>query len=223
MRVLLAEDDSALASFIKKGLEAETYAVDVASDGAQARDMVGEFAYDLLILDLNLPKIDGLSVLRTVRADKSGLPVLVLTARNRVEDRVECLDLGADDCLIKPFSYSELSARMRALLRRGTQTTESELAVEDLLLNRVERKVTRGGTRIELTQKEFAVLEFLMRNVGRTVTRAMIIENVWNLAFDSTTNVVDVYINYLRRKVDSDFERKLIHTVRGVGYRFGGE
>jgi len=218
MRILIAEDDSALASFVKKGLEAEHYAVDIAADGEQARAIAAEFDYDLLLLDLNLPRLDGVSVLRYLRIRKPSMPILVLTGRNRVEDRVQCLDLGADDYLGKPFSFSELSARMRALLRRSHLPAESVLAVEDLKLDRVERRVERAGQRIELTSKEFALLEYLMRNAGRRITRAMIIEHVWNLSFDTSTNVVDVYINYLRRKVDDNFGARLIHTIRGVGY-----
>jgi DNA-binding response OmpR family regulator len=196
MRILVVEDDAPLASFVRKGLEAEHYAVDVAPDGELARLMALDSEYDLLILDLNLPKLDGISVLNAVRPKKPSLPVLVLTARSRVEDRVQSLDTGADDCLIKPFSFTELSARVRALLRRGPRTVEAVLRVADLELDRVERKVERAGRRIELTSKEFALLEYLMRNAGRRVTRAMIVEHVWNLSFDTTTNIVDVYINY---------------------------
>lgn len=218
MRILVVEDDAPLASFIRKGLEAEHYAVDLASDGEQARSLALDCGYDLLILDLNLPKLDGLSVLAEIRPKKPSLPVLVLTARSRVEDRVQSLDSGADDCLLKPFSFTELSARVRALLRRGRPVADTVLVVADLQLDRVERRVKRGGRAIELTSKEFALLEYLMRNAGRRITRSMIIEHVWNLSFDTTTNVVDVYINYLRKKVDEGFSIRLIHTVRGVGY-----
>ncbi len=218
MRILVVEDDGPLAGFVKKGLEAEHYAVDIASDGEDARLRAEESDYDLLILDLNLPKLDGLSVLRAIRPKKPNLPVLVLTARSRVEDRVLSLDTGADDCLLKPFSFTELSARVRALLRRGPRTVQTVLRVGDLELDRVERKVGRAGKSIDLTSKEFALLEYLMRNAGRRVTRAMIVEHVWNLCFDTTTNIVDVYINYLRKKVDEGRSVPLIHTVRGVGY-----
>jgi two-component system copper resistance phosphate regulon response regulator CusR len=197
MRILIAEDDSALASFVKKGLDAEHYAVDVSNDGEQARALAGEFDYDLVVLDLNLPRLDGVAVLRYLRTRKPSLPILVLTGRSRVEDRVQCLDLGADDYLGKPFSFSELSARIRALLRRCHMPAESVLTVQDLKLDRVERRVERAGRRIDLTGKEFALLEYLMRNAGRRITRAMIIEHVWNLSFDTCTNVVDVYVNYL--------------------------
>jgi len=218
MRILVVEDDAALASYIRKGLESEHYAVDVALDGAQGVAMACGVDYDLLILDLNLPKLDGISLLCELRPEKPQLPVLVLTARPRVEDRIQALDNGADDCINKPFSYSELSARVRALMRRGRPSVESTLQVGDLHLDRVERKVERNGRRIELTAKEFALLEYLMRNAGRRITRSMIIEHVWNINFDTNTNVVDVYINYLRKKVDEGSPSRLIHTVRGVGY-----
>src|SRR5580658_7152135 len=202
MRILIAEDDSALASFVKKGLDAEHYAVDVSNDGEQARAMAGEFDYDLVVLDLNLPRLDGVAILRYLRTRKPSMPILVLTGRTRVEDRVQCLDLGADDYLGKPFSFTELSARIRALLRRCHMPAESVLTVEDLKLDRVERRVERAGRRIDLTVKEFALLEYLMRNAGRRITRAMIIEHVWNLSFDTCTNVVDVYVNYSTAQVD---------------------
>jgi flagellar motor switch protein FliM len=198
MRILLAEDDAPLASFVRKGLEAEHYAVDISDDGEQARSLASACDYDLVILDLNLPRLDGIAVLRQFRVRKPSVPVLILTGRSRVEDRVQCLDFGADDYLIKPFSFAELSARIRALLRRSHLPSSSVLEVDDLKLDRIERTVERDGCRIELTSKEFSLLEYLMRNAGRRVTRAMIIEHVWNLAFDTATNVVDVYINYLR-------------------------
>jgi DNA-binding response OmpR family regulator len=218
MRILVVEDDAPLASFLKKGLEAEHYAVDIAPDGEEARYAACESDYDLLILDLNLPKFDGLSVLRVIRPEKPSIPVLVLTGRSRIEDRVQSLDAGADDCLVKPFSYTELSARVRALLRRRPVTSGLLLKVADLELNRVERTVQRSGKRIELTSKEFGLLEYLLRHAGHRLTRNMIVEHVWNLSFDTGTNVVDVYINYLRKKIDEGFTPKLIHTVRGVGY-----
>lgn len=218
MRILIAEDDTPLATFLRKGLEAEHYAVDVAADGETARDLGTTYDYDLVILDLNLPKRDGLIVLQDVRSSKDAMPILVLTGRSRVEDRVAALDQGADDYVMKPFSFSELSARVRALMRRGKLPQQTMLQVDDLVLDRVEHRVERGGQRVELTSKEFALLEYLMRNNGRCITRAMIIEHVWNIAFDTSTNVVDVYINYLRKKIDENATRKLIHTVRGVGY-----
>jgi len=223
MRILVVEDDVALASFVRKGLEAEHHAVDTAQNGEQGRSMAIGIDYDLVVLDLNLPGVDGLSVLRSLRQRKANLPVMVLTGRRGVEDRVQCLDSGADDYLMKPFSFLELSARARALMRRSRMPSESVLTVRDLNMDRVQRKVERGGRPIELTTKEFALLEYMMRNAGRRLTRAMIIEHVWNLTFDSTTNVVDVYINYLRRKVDDGFPTSLIHTVRGVGYQLSAD
>ncbi len=218
MRILIADADPALASFVKRGLEAEHYAVDVSPNGQQTRAMAAEFDYDLLILDPKSQLLDGIAVLRSLRGCKPRMPILILTAESRVEERVECLDLGADDYLTKPFSFIELSARIRALLRRGQLPATSTLAVADLKLDRIERRVERGGTPIDLTSKEFSMLEYMMRNAGRRVTRAMIIEHVWNLSFDTSTNIVDVYVNYLRRKIDKGFARPLIHTVRGVGY-----
>ncbi len=223
MKILVVESDPALSSFIRKGLEAESHVVDVANEGNQGRSMAIEFDYDLVVLDLNLPGMDGLSVLKSIRQRKANMPVMILTARSRIEDRVQSFDAGADDYMTKPFSFLELSARARALLRRSHLPSESVLTVRDLSLNRVERKVERNGRQIELTTKEFALLEYLMRNAGRRLTRAMIIEHVWNLTFDSTTNVVDVYINYLRRKVDDGFSPNLIRTIRGVGYEMSPE
>jgi DNA-binding response OmpR family regulator len=222
MRILVVEDDKAVANFVRKGLESEQYAVDATGDGEDARSLVGEASFDLVILDLVLPKIDGLEVLKHIRSRKPSLPVLILSGRARVEDRVKGLDLGADDYMTKPFSFSELSARVRALLRRSPNAIGIVLRVEDLELDRAERVVRRAGRRIDLTPREFALLEYLMRNAGRPVTRAMIIEHVWNFSFDTMTNVVDVYINYLRKKVDLGFEHKLIHTVRNVGYELAG-
>jgi DNA-binding response OmpR family regulator len=223
MRLLLAEDDKAVASFIQKGLAAEQYAVDVSGDGEEAQYLLEQFDYDLVILDLGLPNLNGLEILKRLRASKHSVPVLVLTAWSRVEDRVKGLDLGADDYLTKPFAFAELSARLRALLRRAAQPPDMILQVEDLQMNRAERTVRRAGQLVELTPKEFALLEYLLRNAGRCVTRTMIIEHVWNLSFDPMTNVVDVYINYLRNKVDRDHAKKLLRTVRGVGYQLGGQ
>jgi two-component system, OmpR family, copper resistance phosphate regulon response regulator CusR len=222
MRILVVEDDVPLASFLRKGLEAEHYAVDVAPDGEEARWLACECEYDLMVLDLNLPKLDGFGVLGRVRPKRPSLPVLVLTGRSRLEDRVHALDSGADDCLLKPFSFTELSARVRALLRRRPLTASTLLKVADLELDRVERTVRRAGKRIELTSKEFGLLEYLLRNAGHRITRNMIVEHVWNLSFDTGTNIVDVYINYLRKKVDEGFSPRLIHTVRGVGYELRG-
>ncbi len=219
MRILVAEDDAPLASFLSKGLSAEQYAVDLAYDGEEAGHLAREVDYDLLILDLNLPRIEGIKVLKDVRQRKPDLRIIVLTGRSQVEERVRVLDLGADDYLSKPFSFHELSARVRAVMRRGARPAESLLRVDDLELDRVNRAVRRAGRRIDLTPKEFALLEYLMRNAGRPVTRNMIIEHVWNLSFDTTTNVIDVYINYLRKKVDNGSPKKLIQTLRGIGYK----
>jgi DNA-binding response OmpR family regulator len=221
VRILVAEDDRPVASFLKKGLEAEHYAVDIVPDGQEALYMAEEYDYDLVLLDLILPKMDGLQVLKQIRNRKKNLPVLVLTGRSRVEDRVKGLDLGADDYMVKPFAFRELTARVRALLRRGDGPADFKLQVEDLVMSLVERTVRRGERKIELTPKEFSLLEYLMRNQGRAVSRPMIIEHVWNFSFDTMTNVVDVYVNYLRKKVDGGGTQKLIHTVRGVGYRIG--
>ena len=221
MRILLVEDDKAVASFVRKGLESEQYAVDVSWNGEEAQTLVGEANFDLVILDLVLPKVDGLEVLKQIRGRRPSPPVLILSGRARVEDRVKGLDLGADDYLTKPFSFTELSARVRALLRRPLEPVGIVLRVGQLEMDRVERVVKRNGRRIELTPREFALLEYLMRNAERAVTRAMIIEHVWNFSFDSMTNVVDVYINYLRKKVDQGFQPKLIHTVRNIGYSLG--
>jgi DNA-binding response OmpR family regulator len=213
MRILIAEDDEALARFVRQGLEAEHYSVDVFADGEQARAAATEFEYDLVILDLNLPKLDGVTVLRHLRSKKPSVPVLVLTQRTRVEDRVQCLDTGADDYLAKPFSFTELSARIRALVRRSHLPSESVLTAADLKLDRVQRLVERSGRRIELTAKELSLLEYLMLNLGRQVTRSMIIEHVWNLTFDTTTNVVDVYIFGRWQKIDS-----LRGAILGLGF-----
>jgi DNA-binding response OmpR family regulator/HD-like signal output (HDOD) protein len=214
MRILLAEDDEALGRFVRQGLEAENHTVEIFADGELAKNAATENEFDLVVLDLNLPKLDGVSVLRHLRMKKPSLPVLVLTQRTRVEDRVQCLDLGADDYLGKPFSFSELSARLRALVRRSHLPSESVLLVADLKLDRVERRVERAGRRIELTTKEFSLLEYLMRNAGRRVTRSMIIEHVWNLTFDTTTNVVDVYIFGRGQKAES-----LRGAVVGLGFQ----
>ncbi len=222
MRVLIAGQDNTTASFVRKGLEAEHYAVDVSLNQEEARALAAELDYDLVMLDLNSPTVDGGRIVRQLRSKKQGLPILVLTKQNDTKDGVRCLDLGADDFVGQPFSFAELSARVRALLRRSQRPAALVLSVEDLELDRVQRKVRRGGKRIELTAKEFSLLEYLMLNAGRRVTRAMIIEHVWDLSFDTSTNVVDVCVNYLRRKVDDNFEPKLIHTIRGVGYEIRG-
>ncbi len=221
MRILVAEDDRPVATFISKGLTAENHVTDVAGDGEEALFLAEHYDYDLVILDINLPKADGFTVLQRIRGTKPDLAVLFLTGYAQVSDRVRGLDLGADDYLTKPFSLNELLARVRAVARRRSRPVESILKVDDLVMDRVQRVVTRNGRPISLTPKEFSLLEYLMQSSGRSVSRSMIVEHVWNLGFDSTTNVVDVYINYLRKKIDADAPNKLIHTVRGVGYQIG--
>jgi heavy metal response regulator len=218
VRILVVEDEEKVASFIRKGLEEEHYAVDVALDGEEGLSMAQLNPYDLLVLDLMLPLLDGYRLLQRLRSEGVGTPVLILTARDGVGDKVRGLDLGADDYLTKPFAFAELLARVRALLRRGKPQRSPVLKVADLTIDPASRRVTRGGTPIELTAKEYALLEYLMRHAGQVLTRTMISEHVWDQTFDSYTNVIDVYVNYLRKKVDQGFEPKLIHTIRGVGY-----
>lgn len=217
--VLVAEDDVPLGNFLRRQLESESYSVNLVQDGQAASESVSRDKYHLLILDLNLPKMDGVAVLNHVRPKQPQLPILVLTARTEVEDRVLSLDSGADDCLLKPFSFSELLARVRALLRRNPFLPGTALQIGDLTLDGREFRVERAGKRINLSGKEFALLEYLMRNARQTVTRAMIMEHVWNMPFDNSTNLVDVYVKYVRDKVDNtEFSTQLIRTVRGVGY-----
>lgn len=218
MRILIVEDEPKVASFIRRALEEERYAVDVCSDGIQGRDLASEVNYDLIILDLMLPGLPGLDVLKELRSGRVKTPILILTARSEVDQRVNGLDAGADDYLTKPFAIEELLARTRALLRRAGGEPSGIVQVDDLILNPVTHDVTRGGQRIDLTSKEYALLEYMMRNAGRVLTRTMIAEHVWNLDFDTFTNVIDVYIRYLRNKIDRGRTRGLIHTVRGSGY-----
>jgi len=218
MRLLVVEDEKKVARFIKKGLEEEGYAVDLAFDGEEGLARALDRIHDLIILDIALPKMDGLQALKKLRDGKVPTPVLLLTVRATIEDKVLGLDSGADDYLTKPFAFQELLARIRALLRRKVGAGPPLLQVEDLVLDPARHLVTRGGERIDLTSKEFALLEYLMRNAGRVLSRAMISEHVWDYDFDTETNVIDVYVNYLRRKIDSGREKKLIHTVRGSGY-----
>ncbi len=218
MRILVAESDPALGTFLRRGFEAEQYGVDLTSDGEQAKSLARDRTYEAAILDLQQAQTENVGILREVRATQPQLPILILASQARPEDRAQLLDLGADDLVLKPFAFLELSARVRALLRRGGRIPEAVLRIEDLELNRIDRTVKRAGRQIYLTPKEFGLLEYLMRNAGTRVTRAQIVENVWNLSFDTMTNIVDVYINYLRRKVDACSEGKLIHTIRGVGY-----
>jgi two-component system, OmpR family, response regulator len=221
MHILIAEDDLPVAKFLSSGLEAEHFNVRLVTSGKDVLGALESEPCDLLILDLNLPDIGGIEVLRLVRGKVPHLPVMILTGNARVEDRVGGLDSGADDYLTKPFAFSELLARVRALMRRGNLPFESVLHSMDLELDRVKRVVRRKGTSIELTPKEFALLEYLMLNAGQNVSRSSIIHNVWKLSSDTMTNVVDVYINYLRKKIDANETERLIHTVRGAGYRIG--
>ncbi|OGW84811.1 MAG: DNA-binding response regulator [Omnitrophica bacterium RIFCSPLOWO2_01_FULL_45_10] len=218
MRILVIEDEKKITDFIKRGLKEEGYAVDVAYDGQEGEFLAKTNEYDLILLDLMLPKVDGLSVCKNLRASGILTPIIMLTAKSAVEDRVEGLDAGADDYLMKPFAFEELLARIRAVLRKKNTKVTNVIQVDDLTLDLVTHDVTRSGKHIELTAKEYALLEYLMRNTGSVVTRTMISEHVWDIDFDTFTNVIDVYINYLRNKIDSGFEKKLIQTIRGRGY-----
>ena len=220
MRFLVVEDEKKVASFIAKGLQEEGHSVDMLHDGEAAIKQTLEVDYDLVILDLMLPKRSGLEVLKTIRREKTRLPVLILTAKGELDDRVSGLDAGADDYLVKPFAFAELSARVRALLRRGTGE-DTRLRLADLEVDTITRLVKRNGQVIDLKPKEYALLEFLIRNARRPITRTMITEHVWDIHFDSISNVVDVHINSLRNKIDKGFDVPLIRTVRGVGYMLG--
>jgi DNA-binding response OmpR family regulator len=223
MRILVAEDDAPLADFLHQQLQQEQFSVQIVADGGEAQRMASDQPYDLVILDLNQRAEKGMDVLRSIRAKKPDLPVVMVTGGNQVEERVRLLNAGADDSLPKPFAFAELAARIRAVLRRGGRPARAVLRVDDLEIDRVARAVSRAGHAIELSPKEFALLEFLMRHQGQAVTRSAIVEQVWKLNFDTMTNVVDVYINYLRRKIDSGYDRPLIRTIRGVGYQIGGD
>jgi DNA-binding response OmpR family regulator len=217
MRVLVIEDDRKVASFIQTGLEQEGYAVDVLNDGNNAGEQASAIDYDVVVLDLMLPGRSGFQVLRDIRARKATSPVLILTARDAVEERIAGLDAGADDYMAKPFALAELSARLRALLRRGAPR-ENLLKLADLEMDTIRRTVRRGGVAVDLKPKEYALLEFLLRNSDRPLTKSLIIEHVWDIHFDSVSNVVEVHINSLRNKIDRGFGQPLIHTIRGVGY-----
>jgi heavy metal response regulator len=218
MRVLVVEDEKKTASFVRKALQAESFAVDVVANGTDALFAAASTPFDAIILDIMLPGRDGLSVLRQLRERKNSTPVLLLSARGEVNERVEGLNAGADDYLPKPFELAELVARVRALARRGGENKSSVLCVVDLKLDTVTHKAQRSGKEIELTVREYRLLEFLMRSAGRLCGRMMILEKVWDYDFDPGTNLVDVYIRRLREKIDADFEPKLLHTVRGSGY-----
>lgn len=223
MRILVVEDEKKVASFIKKGLEEEHYAVDIAYDGEKGLALAQINEYDLILLDIMLPRLDGMEVLRQIRRNGSNMPILMLTAKDSVEDIVSGLDGGSDDYLTKPFSFAELLARVRALLRRKAREKTDILTVGDLSLSTSTHRVKRGGREIELTPKEYALLEYFMRNPNRILTRTLITEHVWDYHFDPETNVIDVYVNYLRKKIDQGFEKKLIHTIRGSGYMMRDE
>jgi heavy metal response regulator len=218
MKILVVEDEKKVAGFIKRGLEEDGYQVTVTHDGADGLKLALEGDFSLVILDVMLPKKDGLTVVTELRGAGKHIPVLMLTAKATTEDVVSGLDAGSDDYLTKPFAFSELTARVRALLRREGKDRGAEITFADLRLDPVSHKVWRGKTEIELTAKEYGLLEYLMRNTNTVLSRAMIADHVWDYAFDSFTNIIDVYVNYLRKKVDKDFPVKLIHTVRGQGY-----
>jgi heavy metal response regulator len=217
VRILVVEDEKRIADFLTRGLQGAGYAVDTAPNGTTALEFVHATDYDLVILDIMLPDMDGLRVLEKIRNRKVGPPVLILSARGALDDRVRGLEQGADDYLVKPFAFVELLARVRALLRRG-QPAPERLQVADLTLDCVRRKVARGGDAIDLAPKEFGILEYMMRNKGRPLSRTMIVEHVWDMDYDGLTNIVDVYIRHLRSKIDDRFPQKLIQTVRGIGY-----
>ncbi len=218
MRILVVEDEKKVSSFIKRGLEEENYEVETAADGDEGLTMATEKSYDLIVLDWMLPKKDGLTVVKELRGRKTMTPVLMLTAKDSLEDIVAGLDSGSDDYLTKPFAFAELLARVRARLRRSEMDRGAEIRFADLRLDPVTHKVWRKDREIDLTAKEYGLLEYFMRNPNQVLTRTMIADHVWDYTFDSFTNIIDVYVNYLRKKIDRDADRKLIHTVRGVGY-----
>lgn len=217
MRILLVEDERNVASFIKKGLEEEFYSVDIAEDGSEGLLLSRTNDYDLVILDIMLPGINGVELCKKIRERDRRIPILMLTAVDSIESKVQGLESGADDYLTKPFAFSELLARIRALLRRVPDTV-SELTIEDLRMELLSRRVFRGDKEIDLTPKEFSLLEYLLRNKGKVLSRTQIIENVWGYNFDPGSNVVDVHIKFFREKIDSESKKKLIHTIRGAGY-----
>lgn len=218
MKILVVEDEKKVSSFIKRGLEEESYEVETAADGEEGLKIATESRFDLIILDWMLPKLDGISVLKELRDRKLVTPVLMLTAKDTVEDIVVGLETGSDDYLTKPFAFAELLARVKALIRRSEMDRGAELCFADLRIDPVAHKVWRSDKEIDLTAKEYGLLEYFMRNPNQVLTRTMIADHVWDYTFDSFTNIIDVYVNYLRKKIDRDAPVKLIHTVRGVGY-----
>ncbi len=218
MRILVVEDETKVANFIKRGLEEEGFNVDLAHDGDEGVNMAEKSAYALILMDIMMPKKDGLTAIKEIREKKITTPILCLTAKDTVEDILKGLNTGSDGYLTKPFAFAELVARSRALIRRGTQDRGAELFYADLRLDPVSHKVWRDNNELDLTIKEYGLLEFFMQNPEQVLTRSMIAEHVWDYTFDSFTNIIDVYVNYLRKKVDRDYSKKLIHTVRGVGY-----
>ena len=223
MRLLLVEDEEKVINFVQRGLAAERFAVDVARNGQEGLDLAQSYDYDVIILDLLLPGLDGTEVLRKIRRTHRQVPILILTARDAVQDKVTHFEAGADDYLTKPFAFAELLVRIKALLRRGATRQETVLRVADIELDRLSQQVRRSGKRIELTSKEYSLLEYLMSNAGRVLSRTMIIEHVWDESFEGLTNIVDVYVRHLREKVDDPHSNKLIRTVRGAGYVLGSE
>lgn len=218
MKILVVEDEKKVASFLKKGLEQEYYTVDVAFDGKEGLSQAFANEYDLIILDIMLPLLDGISLLKELRKGKIETPVLMLTAKDTINDKVGGLDSGADDYLAKPFAFEELLARVRALFRRNEKSKTLTLSANDLSVDTLNHKVTRAGKEINLTPKEYSILEYLLRNKNRVISRTRLTEHVYEYQFDSNTNVIDVYINKLRNKIDKDFDHQLLHTLRGVGY-----
>jgi two-component system copper resistance phosphate regulon response regulator CusR len=223
MRILLVEDERKVAEMVSRGLKAERHAVDVAENGDMGWAMAHTYDYDLVILDLGLPGMEGKELLKRIRSRNARLPILVLTARDATASKVECFEAGADDYLTKPFAFAELAVRIKALLRRGPANQSNVVRVSDLQLDRLTQQVSRGGQRIELTSKEYALLDYLASHPGRVLSRTMIVEHVWDQSFEGLTNIVDVYVRHLRAKIDDPFPLKLIRTVRGAGYRLTDE